>query len=81
MTPRAHLHDGAGGQHLLLHVGVPRGPPHRGEEAHGVLGRHRLPRAGLAAHDDGLVPLISVEEEVKGVDKLLFMGFSQMYQQ
>ena len=60
-TP-AYLHDGAGGQDLLLHVGVPRRPTHRGEEAHGVLGRHSLPCARLSAHDDGLVTLISVDE-------------------
>ena len=36
---------------LATHLGA---APDRGEVAHGVLGAHRLPRAGLARHDDGL---------------------------
>ncbi len=51
----AHLHDGVGGEHLLLDLRLRLRPADRREVAHRVLGRHRLSGAGLARHDDGLV--------------------------
>lgn len=38
-----HLHDGTGGQHLLLHAGVTQAAPNSGEVSHGVLGRCSFP--------------------------------------
>lgn len=51
-----HLHDRAGGQHLLLHAGVPQAAPDGGEVPHGILGRRRLPCTRLTADDEGLIP-------------------------
>ena len=53
-----YLHDGVGGQHLLLHVGLAGRTADGSKVPHGILGRHRLPRPRLAAHDDGLIPLV-----------------------
>lgn len=50
-----HLHDRAGGQHLLLHAGVPQAAPDGGEVPHGILGRRRLPCTRLTADDEGLI--------------------------
>lgn len=58
-APPTHLHNGAGRQNFVLHVGVAGRAAHRGKEPHGVLCRNRLPCSGFSAHDDRLILLIS----------------------
>lgn len=60
-----YLHDGVGGQHPLLHAGLFRGAADGGKVAHGVLGRDGFPGTRVAAHDDRLVPFLSVSNTVR----------------
>lgn len=66
-----HLHDGVGGQDLLLDVGLAGRAADRGKVSHGVLGRHRFPRSRLSAYDDGLVPLIPGKTEIRQDQRLM----------
>lgn len=60
-----YLHDGAGSQDPLLHVGLAEGAADGGKVAHGVLRRHGLASPGLSTHNDGLVSLVSVKQSHK----------------
>lgn len=60
-----YLHDGAGSQDPLLHVGLAERAADGGKVAHGVLRRHSLASPGLSTHNDGLVSLVSVKQSHK----------------
>jgi hypothetical protein len=78
LEARTYLHDGVGGEHFLLDVGlgVGLGSPDQCKEPHGVLGRHRLAGPRLSTHDDRLVLIKSeINEESFTVNVFLFVAF------
>lgn len=50
-----YLHDGVGGEDLLLDLCLRVAAPHSRKVPHGVLRRHGLARTRLTTHDDRLV--------------------------
>ena len=53
-----YLHDGIGGQHLILHIGLHQGATDSGKVPHHVLGWDGLPGPRFPADDNRLVPLV-----------------------
>lgn len=60
-----YLHDGVGGQDSLLNAGLTGGAADRGEVTHSILSGDGFAGSRLPAHNDGLVPFISVSMDVR----------------
>lgn len=56
---KEYLHYRARCQHFFFHAGLRGGAADCGKVAHGVFSGYGLSCAGLPAHYDGLIPLIS----------------------